>query len=216
MPRALVDFCYMMSLAAATPPTTQEGVLLEQIARLTGGSLEFADREIVFRPSGASGVVLPLKATASLVKSVAGLHVFLSVATRGDVLIIDEPEMNAHPETQVLLAEIFVAAVRQGIEVVLATHSPYIVDRLSTLVEVGRLNAEARHRLRDFLALGSDDIYLLPEELAVYQFEPEGIVNSVFDREKRTIDWSTFTTVTERESRVINAVLEAEEHGADV
>lgn len=211
MPRALVDFCYMMSLASASPMEPPDTTLTDALASVAGGRLSFEDRELVFRPAGAADVALPLKAAASLVKSVAGLRVFLGAAVRGDVLIIDEPEMNAHPEAQVALTELFVAMIRQGIQVVLATHSPYVLDHLNTLLEASRLDSGPRSKVASQLALGSPDVYVEPEELAVYQFESSGEVRSVLDRKTGMIDWSTFTAVSARESTMVNALIEAEE-----
>lgn len=179
--------------------------------KVVGGRLLFENGELMFRPSNVASIALPLKAAASLVKSVAGLRVFLSTAARRDVLIIDEPEMNAHPEAQVALTELFAAMIRQGIEIVVATHSPYVVDHLNTLLEASRLDSGPRSKVGNQFALGSPDVYIEPEELAVYQFETNGEVRSVLDRKNGVIDWSTFTAVSDRESTMVNALIEAEE-----
>ncbi|WP_420814218.1 AAA family ATPase [Polyangium fumosum] len=100
-------------------------------------------------------------------KSLAGLQLFLETAERGDLLIIDEPELSAHPEAQVKLVELFALMIRRGIQLVLITHSPYILDRLSTLLELARLSEEQRARVADVLALGNPDAYVTPDEVAV-------------------------------------------------
>lgn len=210
MPRALVDFCWMMSIASFAQAEPRHAGLVDALAKITGGRTSFEDKKLVFRPDGAQDVALPIKAAASLVKSMAGLAVFLSTAVPGDVLIIDEPEMNAHPEAQVGLMELFAAMVRSGIHVVVATHSPYVLDHLSTLMEASRLSDAQRESVRGYFELGSAQVYLQPEEVAVYQFEPLGVVRSIFDREAGVVNWSTFTAVSERESRTVNAVIEAE------
>jgi hypothetical protein len=85
-----------------------------------------------------------------------------------------------------------------------------VVDHLSTLVEASKITKTQRGALSSEFALGSADAYLQPEELAVYQFEPSGVVRSVFDRERGVVDWSTFTAVSEHESAMVNALVEAE------
>ena len=46
----------------------------------------------------------------------------------GDVLLIDEPEVNLHPEWQVLLADIFVQMYKElNIRMVINSHSPYFI-----------------------------------------------------------------------------------------
>lgn len=51
---------------------------------------------------------LPFHLSSSIVKTMASLVVYLKhIAQEGDTLIVDEPEMNFHPDVQVLLAKIF-------------------------------------------------------------------------------------------------------------
>lgn len=46
----------------------------------------------------------------------------------GDILLVDEPEVNLHPEWQVLLADIFVQMYKElNIRMVINTHSPYFI-----------------------------------------------------------------------------------------
>ena len=178
MPRALVDFCYMMSTAASVGSAGPEGGLAAALVKATGGAFSFADGQLLFRSviDGKLGDVLPIKATGSLAKSVAGLSVFLANAGRGDAVVIDEPEMNAHPEAQVALVELFGMMVRAGMHVVVLTHSAYVVEHISALVAASRVEPEDRRTL-----LGSGEAYLTEEEVAVYDFEGEN-VRDVFDR----------------------------------
>ena len=47
---------------------------------------------------------------------------------KGDVLIVDEPEVNLHPNWQVVLAEILVRVYKQlGIYILVNSHSPYFI-----------------------------------------------------------------------------------------
>lgn len=50
---------------------------------------------------------------------------------RGDVLIIDEPEMNQHPKWQVIFAEVLVLLGKEmNIKIMLNSHSPYFIRAL--------------------------------------------------------------------------------------
>ena len=65
----------------------------------------------------------------------ASLVIYLRhIAKQGDVLIIDEPEMNFHPDVQVLLARLFAKLANTGLHVVMSTHSDYIVRELNNLI----------------------------------------------------------------------------------
>lgn len=69
----------------------------------------------------------------------AGLKIFVVIQRllengslrKGDILLIDEPEINLHPEWQVLFAEILVRMQKDlGIYIYLNTHSPYFIHAI--------------------------------------------------------------------------------------
>ncbi len=171
--------------------------------------------------SGDREIGLPIRAASSLARSLAGLDVYLqSWACPGDILIIDEPEMNAHPEAQLAIAEFLALLVNRGIRVVFTTHSPYIVDHLSNLVEASTVPADQQDALAASFKLGTKDAFLDPEKLAVYHFQESGEVVSAFDRETRSIDWGTFSKVTDEINNLYAKILDTKraaeggEHGA--
>ena len=51
------------------------------------------------------------------------------------LLIIDEPEIHLHPKWQVEYARLIVALVKNDIPVLLTSHSPEIIQALSTFSE---------------------------------------------------------------------------------
>ncbi len=78
---------------------------------------------------------LPFHMSSSIVKTMASLVIFLRhIAAKGDCIIIDEPEMNFHPDVQVLLAKIFSLLANKGLRVVVSTHSDYIVREFNNLI----------------------------------------------------------------------------------
>ena len=52
----------------------------------------------------------------------------------GDMLMIDEPELNLHPESQRKLAKLLVLLVNKGVRVFITTHSDYIIREFNTLL----------------------------------------------------------------------------------
>ena len=56
------------------------------------------------------------------------------VAKPGDLLMVDEPELNLHPENQRRIARLFARLINLGISVFVTTHSDYIVKELNTLI----------------------------------------------------------------------------------
>ena len=78
---------------------------------------------------------LPFHLSSSIVKTMASLVIYLRhIATPGDTLIIDEPEMNFHPDVQVILARVFAMLTAKGLRIVVSTHSDYVVRELNNLI----------------------------------------------------------------------------------
>jgi predicted ATPase len=60
----------------------------------------------------------------------------------GDVVLIEQPELHLHPGGQQYLADFFMAATKLGIQVVLETHSEYMVNRIRRGVVFGHIQNE--------------------------------------------------------------------------
>jgi predicted ATPase len=56
------------------------------------------------------------------------------LAKEGDILIIDEPELNLHPANQRKLAKLFSRLIKCGIKLLMTTHSDYLIKELNNLI----------------------------------------------------------------------------------
>ena len=80
-----------------------------------------------------------LHMASSTVKSLLGLWFYLENQARpGDLLMIDEPELNIHPGYQREIARLLARLVNAGLNVVISTHSDYIVREFNTLIMLNR------------------------------------------------------------------------------
>ncbi len=80
---------------------------------------------------------LSLSESSSSVKSLVELNFYLRYcAKKGQVLMIDEPELNLHPASQRKLARLLAMLVNAGIKVFITTHSDYIVREFNTLLQL--------------------------------------------------------------------------------
>ncbi len=68
--------------------------------------------------------------TATGIKSFALLLLLLKNGwlKKEDLLVIDEPEVHLHPKWQVEYCKVIIEFVKKGIAVIIATHSPYVVQ----------------------------------------------------------------------------------------
>ena len=73
--------------------------------------------------------------SSSAVRSLLDIGFYLRcVAKEGDLLMVDEPELNLHPQNQRRIARLFARLVNLGVKVFITTHSDYIVKELNTLI----------------------------------------------------------------------------------
>jgi predicted ATPase len=73
--------------------------------------------------------------SSSSVRSLLDLGVYLRcVASVGDLLVIDEPELNLHPQNQRRVARLLARLTNVGINVLVTTHSDCLIKELNLLL----------------------------------------------------------------------------------
>ncbi|MBN6029850.1 AAA family ATPase [Pantoea ananatis] len=87
------------------------------------------------------GYVISSSNIASGVKSLGILDMIIKGghAEDNNLLILDEPEVNLHPKWQVLYCELICELVRSGLDIIITTHSPYIIDSLKHFSDKARV-----------------------------------------------------------------------------
>lgn len=110
--------------------------LLEAFKDIIGGEYKVSkDGEIQFHPASNKRIKLSLVESSSAVRSLLDIGFYLRhVAAPGDLLMVDEPELNLHPENQRRVARLFARLVNIGIKVFITTHSDYVIKELNTLI----------------------------------------------------------------------------------
>jgi AAA15 family ATPase/GTPase len=109
--------------------------ILTDFADTIGGDyLVTKNDELYFVPRGKR-IKLTMDESSSAVRSLLDISFYLRhVAAPGDLLMVDEPELNLHPENQRRVARLFSRLVNIGIKVFITTHSDYIIKELNTLI----------------------------------------------------------------------------------
>jgi predicted ATPase len=135
------------------------------------GGLQYQPNFYKDNQNGKSeNVILEIYQTSSLVKSLASLVFYLRhLAKKNDCIIIDEPELNLHPNNQVLVARFLARLVNEGFKVVASTHSDYITRELSTLLLLSDSFKE-KDRIMEKYGYNQNQI-LNKENIGVYYFE---------------------------------------------
>ena len=121
--------------------------------------------------------------------------------------MIDEPELNIHPENQRKIARVLALLVNAGLNVVVSTHSDYIVRELNSLI---MLSGDKGQKLQKKYGYQKDEV-LSHEKIGAYLFDdqkitpfeitPEdGIYATTFDeviKELNTVNDDIFYTLQE-------------------
>ncbi len=109
--------------------------LILDFESISGGHYD-TDKEgaTSFVPQGTK-VKLQLSEASSAARSLVVFWYWLKTqADVGDMLLIDEPELNLHPENQRSFARLLAKLVRLGIRVLITTHSDTIIREFNTLI----------------------------------------------------------------------------------
>lgn len=177
----------LLNLQKRTSPFASLADDLEQQI-LRGAVRASQDGALTFTPEGAAPLDLHL--SSSSVKSLSLLTFCLRhLLDPGDWLIIDEPELNLHPDNQRLVARLLVRLVRAGARVLCSTHSDTFVREVNNLI---MLSSDESGSLREELGYAADEA-LAPERVGAYLFLPQsaealpvtrtGFVVQTIDRE---------------------------------
>lgn len=163
-------------------------------------------KELLFQQTEDSKLEMPI--VSSMVKELAPLVLYLRyLAEPDELLVFDEPEMNLHPSVQVEIIEFLAMLVNAGLNVLITTHSPYIVDQLVNMMKAEK--HEEKEKIKNLFYLESSEAFISQELVSVYFFE-EGTTQNIL-REDGTIDWDTFNDVFEDGMRLYSQLLTVED-----
>lgn len=114
----------------------QHPEVLQDFADIAGGEYAInAAGGIIYSPNNQPDLKLSLAESSSTVRSLVDIGFYLRhLAKEGDLLMVDEPELNLHPENQRKIARLFAMLVNHGIRVFITTHSDYIIKEFNTLL----------------------------------------------------------------------------------
>ncbi len=84
---------------------------------------------------GRKKIALPIYLGSSSSRALFDLYLYIKHnAKKGQLLIIDEPELNLHPSIQIQVARLLASLSNIGIKVMITSHSDYIVKEINNLI----------------------------------------------------------------------------------
>ena len=166
--RQLEDISKRQSFLAKEHPE-----VLDDFADIIGGEYTITpDDQLYYIPKGTR-LKLTMVESSSAVRSLLDLGFYLRhVAQKGDLLMVDEPELSLHPANQRRIARLFARLVNLGVKVFITTHSDYIVKELNTLIMLNhdkphlkRIAEENGYRQSELIGSDQVKVYMAQEAL---------------------------------------------------
>lgn len=170
-----VDFTRQLEIIAKSSSFVEEKhpEILADFADIIGGKYTVTrNDELYFVPKGKQ-IKLSMDESSSAVRSLLDIGFYLRhMAQPGDLLMVDEPELNLHPENQRRVARLFARLINLGIKVFITTHSDYIIKELNTLMMLNhdkphlkRIAENEGYRTEEMISAYNVKVYIAEESL---------------------------------------------------
>lgn len=182
------------NLAKAIKPESDESVevfdekinesiikIEKRVIDLINGEFVYDNGILSFVPKDGSPCLM--RNTASGIKQIGLIQLLLRnrKLKRNSFLIMDEPEINLHPEWQLKLAEILILLAKElNITIYINTHSPMFIEAIEVISEYVGLKDDVNYYLTESAEnqysinkIGNDELYKIYDNLA----EPYGRIN---------------------------------------
>ncbi|HDX8462542.1 TPA: AAA family ATPase [Aeromonas dhakensis] len=160
---------------------------------LMGGTYKVVDKQVMYMPKkerGRDKVVVPVYVASSSIKSLFLIDLYInSLAEKNGMLIIDEPELNLHPDNQRKMAALLARLVNCGVKVLVTTHSDYFIRELNNRV---MLNLEIENKADIMRSAKITDLDLLkPAQIKAYNLKDDHHIHAL-DVDKYGINMTVF------------------------
>lgn len=108
-----------------------EDTILKEIQKIIDGNIVYDNKQRDFIYS-KNEKAISIKNTASGIKSFGILQLLLEndILNQNSILIIDEPENHLHPKWQLKYAKVLVTLAKNGVKILIASHSPYMIEAI--------------------------------------------------------------------------------------
>ena len=126
--------------------------LYEKIKNLINGEIIYdkSKDDIFFKKSSLKDS-FNMENTSNGIKMFGFLQILILNGTlkRNSVLILDEPEVHLHPKWQLEYAKILVELVKNGVKILVTSHSPYMIEALKRYSELEEIEDKTNFYLAE-------------------------------------------------------------------
>lgn len=110
--------------------------LVDMINSAIDGEIKFADSGSLYFSDGKCGSNINISTTATGITNLGIISLLLkkNVISKGSFVFVDEPEVNLHPDWQKVMIDTLYEMSKNGINVVIATHSIDMIKRIENIM----------------------------------------------------------------------------------
>lgn len=155
----------------------QHPEVIEILDEINGGNFVLDDKEIKFLQK-ENGKSHSIGSTSSSIKSIFLIDLIIRhKVNTGEIILIDEPELNLHPDNQRLMARLIVRLINAGVKVLITTHSDFLIREINNAIALNNDFDDKDEFLKEN-DIASTDI-LDGERVSAYSVDREGIVETM-------------------------------------
>lgn len=122
----------------------------DRLEEIISGEVQYdnSSRDFIYRRDGAD---LSIKNTASGIKVFGLLQLLITndFMSKNTLFVFDEPENHLHPKWQLKLADVLVQFAKQGVYILVSSHSPYMIEALKRYADCHGLEEATRFYLAE-------------------------------------------------------------------
>lgn len=138
---------------------------------IIGGSYKVIKNILVYQSHANGKPKFAMSEASSSVRALLDIGFYIRCKLRpGDILMIDEPELNLHPRNQRMLARLLATLVNYGVKVFLTTHSDFIIKEMNILIMLKNndnqksISEKYKYKEVEFLNNNQVSIYVTSKE----------------------------------------------------
>jgi hypothetical protein len=150
-----------LSIDASRPPTKIESALYF-LENAIGGRISMKEDLSITYTDRRIGLEISLERASSSVSEIAGIYLLTKLLSKDKLFIVEEPESHLHPRGQMWIARYFGQLVRNGVKVLITTHSDLIALKAAHLVGLSNISEGERVKLGY-----REDEFLREDELSI-------------------------------------------------
>ena len=167
------------------------------IQNIIEGEIIIKSNQIIYK--NQEDVELNMGLVSSTVKTLAGFFLYLKYqAQEGDIILIDEIELNLHPENQRKVMRLINYLSKQGLKFVISTHSPIITQEINNMIMFEKCKNKIDDEIIEEYSIDKENYGLRQEDVNVYflnnktiemaEFGEDGIITDTFNEVLGEID----------------------------